>query len=222
MDVLVVEGDQRLRQLVAYALGEAGHRVDLADDGDAGLARAEREDYDIVVLATRPGRLDGVQVSRGLRRRRVRAGILLLSDYGAVPDLVRGLDAGADDYLVKPFEMRELLARVRALGRRVEGGTAELLRADDLTLDLAGHEVRRGGRPIALTAREFALLRYLLRHQGRVLTKAQITDHIWGYDTIMNSNVAEIYIHYLRNKIDRDHPRPLIHTVRGVGYTIKA
>lgn len=222
MDVLIVEGDQRLGQLVACALGEDGHRVDLARDGVAGLARAEREDYDIVVLAARPGVLDGAEASRGLRRRRVRAAILLLSEYSAVPDLVRGLDAGADDYLVTPFEMRELLARVRALGRRIEGGAEEVLRADDLILDLAAHEVRRGDRPIALTAREFALLRYLLRHQGRVLTKAQITDHIWGYDTIMNSNVAEIYIHYLRNKIDRGHPRPLIRTVRGVGYTIKA
>ncbi len=211
--------DRRLARLVARALTGAGHRVDLAHDGAAGLTRAERGDYDVVVLDALLPELGGIEVSRELRRRRSRAPILLLTARDAVPDRVRGLGAGADDYLVKPFDLDELLARVRALGRR--GGDGERLRVGDLTLDLATREVRRGDRAITLTAREFDLLRYLMRHQGRVLTKAQITERVWGYDTAATSNVAEIYISYLRGKIDRGAPRPLIRTVRGVGYTMR-
>jgi DNA-binding response OmpR family regulator len=145
-----------------------------------------------------------------------------LTARDAVIDRVKGLDAGADDYLVKPFALEELLARARALDRRTNGrADEEILRVGDLTLDLARYEARRGDSVIGLTAKEFTLLRYLMRHAGQVLSKAQITDHVWGYDSEATSNVAEIYIHYLRDKIDRGFPRPLIRTVRGAGYVIK-
>lgn len=223
MDVLVVEDDPRVARLVARALTEAGHRVAVADDGLEGLAQAAAGLHDMIVLDIMLPNLDGLEVSRQLRRQQIRTPILMLTARDAVPDRVRGLDAGADDYLVKPFALEELLARVRALGRRSGAGEAEdVLRAGDLTLDLPRHEVRRDEQQIDLTPREFNLLRYLLRHQGQVLTKNQILDHVWGYDADATSNVVEIYIHYLREKIDRGFPRPLIRTVRGVGYTIRA
>jgi len=223
MDVLVVEDDPRVGRLLTRALTDAGHRVELAVDGAEGLNRGETGIFDVIVLDVMLPKLDGLDVSRQLRRDSVRTPILMLTARDAVPDRVRGLDAGADDYLVKPFALDELLARVRALGRRAGEITGDdLLRAGDLTVDLARREVRRGEREIELTPREFDLLRYLLRHQGRVLTKDQILEHVWGYDSEATSNVVEIYIHYLREKIDRDQPRPLIRTVRGVGYTIKA
>jgi DNA-binding response OmpR family regulator len=152
----------------------------------------------------------------------VRTPILMVTARDAVPDRVAGLDAGADDYLVKPFALDELLARVRALSRRGANHAEDgLLRVGDLTLDPARHEARRDGQLIELTAKEFGLLEYLMRNAGQVLTKAQITDHVWGYDSAATSNVVEIYVHYLRDKIDRGFLRPLIRTVRGVGYTIK-
>jgi DNA-binding response OmpR family regulator len=168
--------------------------------------------------------IDGLEVARELRRQRVRTPILMLTARDAVPDRVRGLDAGADDYLTKPFALEELLARVRALGRRGSESGEDSLTVGDLVLDLASHEARREGKTIELTAKEFDLLAYLMRNAGRVLSKDQITEHVWGYDSQATSNVVEIYIHYLREKIDRafPHARPLIRTVRGVGYTIKA
>ena len=222
MDVLIVEDDTRVARLVARALAEAGHRVDVAHDGLAGLERGETGIYDLIVLDVMLPHLDGLAVCRQLRRGGVRSAILMLTARDAVADRVRGLDAGADDYLVKPFALEELLARVRALARRASEGVADdVLRVGDLELDLGSYVARRGGRTIDLTAKEFALLRYLMRNAGRVLTKAQITDHVWGYDSEAASNVVEIYIHYLRDKIDRGFARPLIRTVRGVGYVIK-
>lgn len=222
MDVLVVEDDPRVARLVSRALGEAGHRVEIADDGVDGLSRAETGVFDVVVLDGMLPQLDGLDVSRQLRKQKVRTPILMLTARDSVSDRVRGLDAGADDYLIKPFALEELLARVRALGRRAnEHAEDDVLVGGDLTVDLARHEVRRGEGEIELTPREFDLLRYLLRHQGRVLTKDQILEHVWGYDTDATSNVVETYIHYLRDKIDKGSPRPLIRTVRGVGYTLR-
>jgi DNA-binding response OmpR family regulator len=222
MRFLLVEDDPRVARLVQRGLTEAGHDVEVAHDGAEGLARAESGGYDLIVLDVMLPGLDGLEVCRRLRQRRVRTPILMLTARDAVGDRVRGLDAGADDYLVKPFALEELLARVRALSRRAaEGIDGDVVRVGDLALDLARHEACRGDQRIELTAKEFALLEYLMRNAGRVLTKTQITDQVWGYDSEATSNVVEIYIHYLREKVDRGFPRPLIRTVRGVGYTIK-
>jgi DNA-binding response OmpR family regulator len=221
MHILVVEDDTRIARVVEQALAEAGHQVDVAYDGLDGLERAESGSYDLVVLDVMLPEMDGLAVARDLRRQRVRTPILMLTARDAVADRVRGLDSGADDYLIKPFALEELLARVRALGRRAGDGPDAVLEVGDLRLDLERHEVARDERPIELTAKEFDLLAYLMRNAGRVLSKDQITDHVWGYDAQATSNVVEIYVHYLRDKIDRGFPRPLIRTVRGVGYTIK-
>ncbi len=221
MYILVVEDDARVARLVARGLTEAGHRVDLAEDGDEGLARAESSAYDLIVLDVMLPELSGIEVAREVRRAKVKTPILMLTARDAVPDRVLGLDAGADDYLTKPFALEELLARVRALGRRADDSMNEVLQVGDLTLDIQRHEARRGEQSVELTAKELELLAYLMRNAGRVLTKAQIVDHVWGYDSEATSNVVEIYIHYLRDKIDRDVARPVIRTIRGVGYTVK-
>jgi DNA-binding response OmpR family regulator len=221
MRVLLVEDDLRIARVVERALVEAGHRVDVANDGLDGLELAESTPYDLLILDVMLPGMDGLELARELRRERSRVPILMLTARDAVADRVRGLDAGADDYLPKPFALEELLARVRALGRRA-GEADQALVVGDLSLDLDRHEASRAGKSIDLTAKEFDLLAYLMRNAGRVISKAQITDHVWGYDAQATSNVVEIYIHYLRDKIDRGFPRPLIRTVRGVGYSIKA
>lgn len=221
MEVLLVEDDIRVARLVERALAESGHRVDVRYDGLTGLSDGESGRYDLIVLDIMLPRIDGLEVCRRLRQRQVRTPILMLTARDTVTDRVRGLDAGADDYLVKPFALEEFLARIRVFERRTSDGEDERLQVGDLTLDTARHEVRRAGLAIELTATEFQLLAYLMRAPGRVLTKDQIMDHVWGYDSEATSNVVEIYVHYLRDKIDRGFPRPLIRTVRGVGYTIK-
>src|SRR5229473_3186699 len=196
MHILVVEDEQRLAFLLRRVLLEERHTVDLAYDGQTGLDLALSDSYDVVILTAR----------------------------GAVEDRVVGLNVGADDYLVKPFAMEELLARINALLRRRDRRFDEVpqLSAGDLTLDLVRHEARRAGRVIELTAKEFALLEYLMRHPGQVLTRTQIIDAVWRYDLEALSNVVDIYIHYLREKIDHGFSHALIKTVRGVGYKIDA
>jgi DNA-binding response OmpR family regulator len=222
VEILLVEDDVRVARLVQRALSEAGHRADVAADGPIGLSRAETCGYDLIILDILLPGADGLAVCRRLRERGNRTPVLMLTARDSVSDRVRGLDAGADDYLVKPFALEELLARVRALARRSsDGATDEVLHAGDLTLDLTHQGAWRGEHAIGLTATELRLLACLMRAGGRVLTKDQILDHVWGYDSETTSNIVEIYIHYLREKIDRGFPRPLIRTVRGVGYAVR-
>jgi heavy metal response regulator len=220
--ILVVEDERRLANLVRRALEEQGHVVDVAHDGAEGLDVATATDYDLLVLDLMLPHLDGIEIAKRLRTSKNDVRILMLTARDAVEDRVRGLEAGADDYLMKPFSFSELLARVRALSRRQIQAQAETeLRSGNLVLDLARHEARRDDRTIELTAKEFQLLEYLMRNAGHVLTRTQILDHVWGYNFDSFSNVVDIYVHYLRNKIDRDFPEPLIRTVRGVGYSLK-
>jgi DNA-binding response OmpR family regulator len=220
--ILVIEDERRLANLVRRALEEEGHVVDVAHDGAEGLDVATSTDYDLLVLDLMLPHLDGIEVAKRLRAAKNDVRILMLTARDAVEDRVLGLESGADDYLMKPFSFSELLARVRALSRRQIQPQAETeLRSGSLVLDLARHEARRDDTRIELTAKEFQLLEYLMRNAGHVLTRTQILDHVWGYNFDSFSNVVDIYVHYLRNKIDRDFPEPLIRTVRGVGYSLK-
>jgi DNA-binding response OmpR family regulator len=224
MHILVVEDEQRLAYLLRRVLLEERHTVDLAHDGHTGLDLALSDTYDVVILDLMLPGIDGIEICRQMRAERIMSPVLMLTARGAVEDRVMGLNVGADDYLTKPFAMEELLARINALLRRRDRRFDETLQlsAADLTLDLVRHEARRAGRVIELTAKEFALLEYLMRHPGQVLTRTQITDAVWRYDLEALSNVVDIYIHYLRDKIDQGFSRPLIKTVRGVGYKIDA
>jgi DNA-binding response OmpR family regulator len=224
--VLLVEDERKLATLLRRVLLEEQYIVDLVHDGNAAVDYAGQGGYDLIVLDIMlPGR-SGVEVCRWLRAHDIHTPVLLLTARDQIEDKVEGLDAGADDYLTKPFAFEELLARLRALGRRrpqADGPTVGPLRVGDLALDLVRHEARRGGRLIPLTTREFALLEYLMRNAGRALTRTQILERVWpdsGAEAV--SNVVDIYIHYLRDKVDRDAPTPLIHTVRGVGYALRA
>lgn len=224
MHILVVEDEQRLAYLLRRVLVEERHTVDLAHDGNTGLDLALSDTYDAVILDVMLPGMDGIEICRQMRAEHIMSPVLMLTARGAVEDRVTGLNVGADDYLTKPFAMEELLARVNALLRRRDRKFEEThqLTVGDLTLDLLRHEAKRGGRIIELTAKEFALLEYLMRHAGLVLTRTQIIDAVWRYDLEALSNVVDIYIHYLRDKIDQNSSRPLIKTVRGVGYKIEA
>jgi DNA-binding response OmpR family regulator len=223
MHILIVEDEQRLGRLLQRVLTEERHAADVAHTGGKGLELALSDSYDLMILDLMLPDMDGIQVTREMRLEGISTPVLMLTARGAVEDRVAGLNAGADDYLVKPFAMAELLARVGALLRRRDRApeTSSILTVGDLTLDLLRHEARRGDRVIELTAKEFALLEYLMRNPGRVLSRTQIIDHVWRYDLDAVSNVVDIYIHYLREKIDRGQPRQLIKTVRGVGYKIE-
>lgn len=223
MKVLVVEDEPRVAQIVKRALEYDGHTAEVVADGIAGLAAAENGAFDAVVLDVLLPGLNGVEVCRRLRRAGVYTPILMLTARDAVEHRVQGLDAGADDYLTKPFAIAELQARVRALGRRRDRpGAAERLEAGDLVLDVARHEVHAAGRPLSLSNREFALLEYLMRNKGRVVTRQQILDNVWGYDFDPGSNVVDIYIHYLRKKLGNRDGKRLLRTVRGLGYIFEA
>lgn len=222
MYLLLVEDDPAVARVVTRALTDEGHRVEVVADGSEALAHGASGAYDLILLDVLLPGMDGLSVCRALRSRRVRTPILMLTARDAVPDRVRGLNAGADDYLVKPFSLAELQARVRALLRRAGEGDGDTLEVGDLILDLRTRSVSRAGQSIELTGREFELLAYLMRHPNQILTKAQLIDHVWGYAAGVTENAVEIYIHYLRDKLDRGSPRPLIRTVRGAGYLMRA
>ncbi|MDP2480076.1 MAG: response regulator transcription factor [Candidatus Palauibacterales bacterium] len=223
MRILLVEDDRQLRTSVARGLREAGWEVEEAADGDEAVAMAGAGDYDCVVLdILLPGR-DGLDVCRELRAAGNWVPILMLTALDAVEHRIAGLDAGADDYLPKPFDFGELVARLRALTRRRgdEAGAETTLRVGDLVIDARAHAVRRGGRAIELTAREFAFLLYLARHAGRVVTRDELTAHVWD-DSQVHSNVIDVYASRLRRKIDEGEEEALLVTHHGVGYALEA
>jgi DNA-binding response OmpR family regulator len=221
MYVLVVEDERRLAQLVRRVLEEEGHTVDVAHDGEEGLQMALEGTHDVIVLDIMLPEINGLDVCKSLRANRVDTPVLLLTALDGVDDRVHGLDAGADDYLPKPFAFQELMARLRALSRRrVQPRDPQELNVDDLTLDLRRRRAQRDGRSIELSPKEFSLLEFLMRNQGRVVTRTQILDHLWGYDFATDSNLVDVYVAYLRRKVDKDTSNKLIRTVRGVGYAL--
>lgn len=221
MRILVVEDEARLRDLIGRTLRGEGYEVDTEGDGGQGFERARSGAYDLLLLDLMLPTMSGLEISMRLRRQGVRCPILMLTARDAVDDRVAGLDAGGDDYLVKPFAFVELSARIRALLRRQAGapGPADL-KVEDLVLDRVRREAVRGERRTELTAREFALLEHLMRNAGRVLTRDQIISAVWPNDFEGGSNVVDTYVHYLREKIDKPPAKPLIRTVRGVGYAL--
>jgi DNA-binding response OmpR family regulator len=221
MRILVVEDEEHLARLVAEVLGREGHAAETVSDGRTALARSLTEDYDLLVVDWMLPDLDGIQVVKRLRAADVRVPVLMLTARTQVEDRVEGLDAGADDYLPKPFAFPELLARVRALSRRPPEKTEEetVLTSGDVTLDPGRHEVRRAGERIELTAKEFALLATLMQRPGQVFTRSVLLDAVWGGTTGAYTNVVDLYVHYLRKKIDAGEEPSRIRTVHGMGYT---
>jgi DNA-binding response OmpR family regulator len=223
MRILVVEDERKVASFLRQGLEEEGHAVQVVGDGAAAIDQVlGSEGYDLVVLDVMLPKSDGFEVLRTMRQHKLRTPVLMLTARDGVADKVAGLDLGADDYLTKPFAFEEFLARVRALLRRGAGQPAPVLKLGDLSLDPATREVTRGGRRIALTAREHALLEYFLRNAGRVLTRPMIAQHVWGLDFDPESNVVDVYVGYLRRKIDGEGERRLVHTVRGAGYKLAA
>lgn len=222
MRVLVVEDSHKIAGSIKKGLEQESYAVDVAYDGQEGLDLASSEDYDMIVLDILLPLLDGVQVCTQLRAQNIHTPILMLTAKGQLQDKVTGLDAGADDYLTKPFAFEELLARIRALARRPKETIHSVLSLGDLTLDTVKHQVHRAGKLVSLSAKEYALLEYLLRHPQQTLSKDQIIAHVWDYDADILPNTVEVYIGYLRNKIDKSFPKQpsLIHTIRGFGYKV--
>ena len=222
MRVLVVEDEERIAEFVRNGLTEHGYAVDVARDGGEALDWSDIADFDVIVLDVMLPVRDGVDVCKTLRARGLRTPILMLTARDAVEDRVRGLDSGADDYLVKPFAFAELVARLRALTRREPRLLSPILRLGDLVLDSSTREVARGGRPLDLTTKEYALLEYLMRNPNQVLTRTMIAEHVWNYDFDNATNVIDVHIRNLRRKLDDPFPAKLIQTVRGAGYRISS
>jgi heavy metal response regulator len=222
MRILVVEDERRITAFIKRGLEEERYAVDVAYDGEEALDWAAVANYDLIVLDVLLPKKDGIEVCRELRAQGNKVPILMLTARDAIEDRVQGLDSGADDYLVKPFAFQELLARIRALLRRSGEIKTPRLQVGDLVLDTLTHRSTRGGQVIELTAREYALLEFLMRHPGQVLSRTQISEHVWNYDFFTTSNVVDVYIRYLRRKIDKGFEIKLLQTVRGVGYKIEA
>lgn len=222
MKVLVVEDDLTVGRFVKRGLEEQRMNVDLVDDGPQGLERASRGEYDVIVLDLRLPGMNGVEVLRTLRDRGIDTPVLVLTAQDAVDSKVQALRTGADDYVTKPFSFEELLARVEALGRRPREIVSPTFRIGDLSVDTASRQVRRGEDVIDLTPKEYAVLEYLVRNEGRVLSRTLITEYAWGYNFDPGTNVVDVVINRLRKKIGQRDANPLIHTVRGVGYVMRA
>lgn len=223
MRILVVEDEHKIARALGKALEQESYAVDVVYDGDEGYAMATTEPYDLAIIDRMiPGEYDGLAIVKAMREQKIHTPVLLLTALGTTSDKTKGLDSGADDYLVKPFALEELLARVRALLRRPTEQQSVVLTAGDLQLDTTTFQVTREGKDIKLTSKEFALLEYLLRNQGRPLSKETIISHVWDYDADILLNTVEVYIKYLRSKVDQPFKTQLIQTVRGFGYKIDA
>lgn len=222
MRILLVEDEPQIADFIARGLSESGHSVDIARDGEEALEWPTAADFDIIILDVMLPSIDGIEVCRTLRGQGLRTPILMLTARDAVEDRVRGLDSGADDYLIKPFAFAELLARVRALSRREPALLGTKLEVGDLVMDTATRHVIRSGAELELTAKEFALLEYLMRHPNQVLSRTVIAEHIWNYDFDNVTNVIDVHVKNLRKKIDEGYEGKLIHTVRGAGYRLSA
>ncbi|PSM18130.1 MULTISPECIES: response regulator transcription factor [Nitratireductor] len=223
MKILLIEDDREAADYLERALNEAGHTTHVAGDGETGFTLADGGDYDVLIVDRMLPRRDGLSVVAGLRARGQRMPVLILSALGEVDDRVTGLKAGGDDYLTKPFALSELLARIEVLNRRAGAGDVETVyRAGDLELDRLSHTVRRAGREIALQPREFRLLEYLMRHAGQVVTRTMLLENVWDYHFDPQTNVIDVHVSRLRGKIEKGFDKPLLHTVRGAGYMLKA
>jgi DNA-binding response OmpR family regulator len=223
MRVLVVEDEHRIANTIKKGLEQERFAVDIAYDGTEGYDLASTEDYNVVILDLMLPGLDGITICQKLRKENNHTPILILTAKGQIEDKVKGLDTGADDYLTKPFSFEELLARVRAIGRRSGKVETDVLKVGDLTLDSKQFKVMRDNHEIHLSSKEFSLLEYLMKNQNKILTKSQIISHVWNYDSDILPNTIEVYIRNLRNKVDLPfkNSKPLIHTVRGFGYKIE-
>lgn len=216
MKVLVIEDEHKIANSIKKGLEQEGMVVDVAYSGSDGYDLASEGNHDVIVLDLMLPDMDGVTICKKLRSENVHNSILMLTAKGQLEDKVNGLNSGGDDYLVKPFAFTELLARIKALGRRLKNGTGTVLKYEDLTMDTISYEVKRGERQIKLSKQEFSLLEYLMRHPNKILSKEQIINSVWDYEADVLPNTVEVYIGYLRNKIGKD----LIHTVRGFGYKL--
>jgi heavy metal response regulator len=221
MRILLVEDESNVAAFIKKGLEEEFYTVDVAVDGGEGLLMATSNDYDLMIVDVMLPELSGIELCRTLRGKSIKTPLLLLTAMGSVESKVKGLESGADDYLTKPFAFSELLARIKALLRRSSDSVSELTLAD-LRIDLLSRRVFRGGKEIVLTQKEFSILEYLLRNKGRILSRTQIIENIWGYNFDPNTNIVDVHIRYLREKIDIDFDNKLIHTVRGAGYVLKA
>ena len=222
MRILVIEDEHKIAQAIKRGLEQEKYAVDVEYDADGGLGAATNESYDLMIIDRMlPGSIEGLDICRKLRAKGIHAPILLLTAKDQVRDRVEGLNAGADDYLIKPFSFEELLARIRALLRRPQETKGNILKVGDLTLDTLNYEVKRGNTAIGLSSKEFALLEYMMRNSGRILSKDNIIAHVWDFDADILPNTVEVYIGYLRNKVDKPFKKTeLIHTLRGFGYKL--
>ena len=221
MRILVIEDEKKIADFIKRGLKEEGYAVDTARDGEEGCFLAKTNDYDLIVLDIMLPKMDGISLCRKMREEKINMPILMLTAMGAVKDKVTGLDAGADDYLTKPFAFEEFLARIRALLRKKDLPETAKLLIEDLELDLVTHKVIRANKEIPLTGREYALLEYLMRNIGTVVTRTMISEHVWDINFDTFTNVIDVYINYLRKKIDEGNKKKLIHTLRGRGYILK-
>ena len=221
MRILLVEDERRVASFIERGLKEEGFGVDLVLDGQGALYLSEINPYDVIILDVMLPSKDGLTLCREFRAKKIASPILMLTAKNSVKDKVLGLNAGADDYLGKPFEFEELLARVRALIRRNTKAQSSTLQIEDLILDPAAHQVKRAGKEITLTSKEYSLLQYLMLHANQVVTRTMISEHVWNEDLDSFTNVIDVYINYLRRKIDEGRKKPLIHTLRGTGYMLK-